>query len=241
MNTNRKIKIIGIVISACCVAQSAMAQYWPLGNLVSMKPKMQYDHMQYDYKVTLENVTTATNVDSMYGHLVISGRQFIDSNKLCYIAKNNTQYCKLDHIDKTATIFSLEELSKKIRMPLIDDPVSRINITEELMSSPGQYHTIDVSSPMCYRISFTFKDQDISYAQLDFKKADSTLMSAYFQLEDKEGDDMAIIYRRSYHIYNIRSTVREEIFDLSRIFRLRDGQPTLTKKYNDYKLIKLMQ
>lgn len=227
---------------ACGAAQSALAQYWPLGDLNTIVPKLKYDHMQYDYKVILENVSAAKNVDSMYGHLIVSGNRFIDSNKLCYIAKNNTQYCKLDHTDKTATIFSLAELAQKLKMPLIDDPVNVVSVSGELIGGQGNYHTIDVSSPMFYRLSVTLKDQDLSFVQLDFKKADSTLIGAYFQLRDKEEEESTgDQYRRNYYIYNIRSTVREDVFDLSRIFQMKDAHPVLSRQYTDYKLTKLMQ
>lgn len=234
-------KMVIPLILFCCGGTALKAQIWPVTAFRSISPKIRYDHMQYDYKVTLENVVVAQNVDSMYGHLVVDGSQFVDSNKLCLIAKNSTRYCKLDHIDKTAIVFSLDELSRKLKMPLINDPVKMVAITEELMNTQGQYVSLDQSSPVFYRLIFRFKEQQLSYAQLDFKKADSSLMAAFFRLEDETEPGTVSNYRRNYHIYNIRSTIRVNAFDLSRIFQMKDGQPVLSPKYARYTLIKIMQ
>lgn len=231
--------LISAMAMFCSISTFAQLN-WGFGQVIYRLPKIRYDQMQYDYKVTLENTKTGAHVDSMYGHLVISRNKFIDSNKLFFIAKNGTQYCKLDHIDKTAKIFNLKDLEIKLRLPIFDEQSNGIVITEQLMNTQGENIVWDISNPMFYRVSFTFRDQNVRAAQLDFKRADSSLIGALFQVDDDADEGDGGHFRRTYQVFNINPVVNESVFDFSRIFQMRRGQAVVNKKYAHYKLIKVI-
>lgn len=224
----------------------AQTQYlWPLDGILKKIKNTELKDISYDYKVVLEDRRAHQRVDSMLGHLIADKKCFIDSNRITFRAKNEHQYCKLDYADKKAIVLDLDDYARQLKMPLINEPISLLNITDELLNTEGVKMEFDLTNKSLFRLKLKMPGNVCPYIEMNFKTTDYSLSSAYFEVYDQEDGEEHIEnspYRRIYQIYNVVHAIpNKQIFDLTRIFTINKGIVQFNKKYAAYKLIKITQ
>ncbi|MES2477740.1 MAG: hypothetical protein V4561_01545 [Bacteroidota bacterium] len=199
----------------------------------------QLPNMEYDYNMYLFDVMLKEKVDSTKGHLRVKDGQYVDSNGYALTARVGDYFCKLDHVQHTATICNMPELSKRTGIKFVNDEFKVTqSITDTFLNNESNL-IIDSSDSKFYRIKIRTKNHSLSYAQMDFWRSNYKLAGAYFETEMKSNDEPQFNRLTSIHIRNVKHLPDNKGFDLKWVFNLVSNKPTLTKKYSTYKLIPL--
>ncbi|MFA6152802.1 MAG: hypothetical protein WC716_15875 [Chitinophagaceae bacterium] len=229
-----------LTILICCASCSGFAQvFWPYTQLFNQLKTSTQSQMTYNYKVILIDVKTGVAVDSMFGLLACKDKKFLDSNSLYFMAKTEKEYCKFDHTDQTAMVFDLKDLSKKMKLPLIDEPNKMISISEDFISDEGGKIEYDFRNNFYYRLKFTPKNQALYYGHVDFNKQNHSFIGAYLEMDDVNPVENTH-FRKAVYIYNVSFKVNDAVFNMARYYTIRKGQLSMGKQYSTYKITKIL-
>lgn len=194
-------------------------------------------NMVYDYRLWLWNKTLKKNVDSSSGHLSLYAGQYIDSTATSITARIGKYFCKLDHNDKTAVVVDMEALGKSVGIRVENDEQKILfQLSDSVIRKYNGNYVVDTSHRDFYRLKAQLKDHPVSYVQVDFRKDNFRILSAYIELEEQEGGD-APVYLTRLFLHQVRPLSDPGLFDTSRFFSIRGSKVILSKKYATYKLI----
>lgn len=196
----------------------------------------QQRNMCYDYRMSIWNKATKKDVDSVRGCLAVWGGQYIDSNSKSYTARIGQYYSQFSHDKKTAAVVDMHALAKSVGVTLENDEQKVLyNISETVIQHSGGNYVID-SSKDVYQLRARLVNYPVSYVQVEFRKTDFKMVSAYVEMDEGRHDSNKGYINRLF-IRNIRYHINSTLFDNSRLFRLDGTRIVLTKKYSNYKLI----
>ncbi len=197
--------------------------------------------ISYDYKLFYRNMRTNRNVDSAKGHLYCKAGNYVDSSNFAFTARVSNYYCKLDHHQHTATIGDMYKYGKRRGIKFENNEHRLLyNISEAVIAKYGGTLTIDSSNRQFYRIITRLKNYPITYMQIDVRRDNYKALAAYLETDEYDNNNK-LTYRRSYYLNNIKATMDDKTFDLTRIFTVANNKFVLNPAYSKYKLTPLAQ
>lgn len=218
-----------------CSAQA----FWPFDQIFSNLKKNATQDISYHYKIVVEDLDEKLNIDSLSGVLFYSKNRFVDSNNQFLMVRNEQSFCRLEHDTKKATIANIEELKKKLKASFSKEPITFYKITEDFLQTEGNKIQYDMTNKITNRIIITPKDELLQKAIFDFNKSDNRLIAAYFEIDDID-TDINKSYRVKYSMFQFSYAINENVFNLSRIFKIIDGKINLNSKYANYNIVKII-
>lgn len=199
--------------------------------------------MSYDYSLQLKNMKTAKIEDQVNGRLYYEKDRFVDSNQVFTINKGSQYYCKLNHERKTAEVYNILLLKKKLGRKVNDEqPGTYMQIPFEEIGKNGSILVDSLSDKKKYIISISMKQQMLTHMRLLVNKSDYKLASGTFELLDRDFYSSADEdYRKIYHISNVRYTINPASFDQSRLFKVDGAKVTIARPYAQYTVNSLVK
>jgi hypothetical protein len=233
-------KFIKCLILLCFLSAKCFSQaFWPFDSIFKNLKQTSAQDISYQYKIVIEDIDEHVNIDSISGQLSFSKNRFVDSNNQFFMARNEVEYCRLEHDTRKAIILSLNSLQDKLKTSIAKEPVPLLSVTEDFLQTEGNKIVFDVTNTKVNRVVLSTTSELLHKAIFEFRKSDNKLIAAYFEIDDID-TDIDKTYRTKYSMHHFSYKVNEQIFDLSRIFKYTDGKVSLSGKYASYKITKLI-
>jgi uncharacterized protein YhbP (UPF0306 family) len=218
--------IVAMFLGACIhvEAQNALKEIMARVDKVNNANKI-----TYSYTVELFSVEKNKYVDSIKGRLFREGKNYFDSSNTELTVVSGKYCLKIQRKTKTATLFDLDYLHRKIGFEQSSVPQAFIIPDTEIIRHGKMHETAGE-----YIIEVAPSSRQFSTITATVRKSDFKILSMTF--ETKESNKARLNYIRRYRIDNIHDVFNSSVFDISRFMSINNKAVKLNNSYVDFKV-----
>ena len=228
------LRTVLLIIGFCLLYTNVWAQNPAIDVLKKLRNNNAAHLIGYDYLVYLQNNKTGKAEDSLVGHLYKVNEDYLDSNGSSICIKSADYYAKLDLLERSALVFSVESLEAKLGGKLDYKPVM-LDISDSVILKYGKLTAKKLSNGNdCVHI--TFRDQVITSITVEMQSKSGQIISMQMVTDEKDKYGDASGHSRLFLMRNFKYRFDTNIVSTERFFRKDKNKITLVNKYAKYKL-----
>lgn len=225
------IGVIAIITSYSTRAGAQDQETWHLMNKIRDANKVSV--ISYDYKIYRRDANSHKALDSIVGRLYKKDSEYLDSNRSAITAVIGGFYCKLNNIERTATVFDVAALKKKINLKTPDASSAIIALPDSIIRKYGKI-SIQNENKGIGKMTVLLEGPFHTSLSLEYDQQSYLIRSVKMITKVTKEDDM---YETAYSMNNFNRVIAPGVFNYSRFFTLNtDKKTVLSGKYAGYKL-----
>jgi hypothetical protein len=197
--------------------------------LEAIKRVMNNPTLGYNYSVVVQSNKSGVTPETIKGYLYRSGKDYVDSNSLALNIVSSGYYLKADMTNKTAYLYNLASVERRIGLKPEDIQNSVLDIPQAMMDKMGTL-TAD-ESPAQINLNYTLKEKSGHIQKLYFtiQKSDMSLTAIRI---DTENNGQII----NYYLKDFSNKDAGNKLSIARYFTVMGKKAMLKGIYKSYKL-----